>query len=116
MLTVRRDLLSQRALSGMRTEPSTRRPAPTETAKSLSARSGVDQPKIGVRSARRRRRRRRFREMMAVLVVLVALLTATVVILGLQWLDSPSGSGGTHPAHTGLNHSLTLNLASQALR
>ncbi len=116
MLTVRRDVLSQRPPSGLRTDPQARRSQPVETAEFLGARSSVGQTNIGVRTARRRRRRRRFREMMAVLVVLVVLLAATVVILGLQWLDSPSGSGGSGPAPRSSNQSLTLNVAQRALR
>jgi len=108
MLTVRRDVLSQVSLGGPRAETLAGSSDVTAAVEPPSARSGVDQPGVGVRSARRRRRRRRFREMMAVLVVLLVLFVATVVILGLQWLESPSGSGGSQPAPSSSTQSLTL--------
>lgn len=105
MLTVRRDVPSQGPLGG---------PHPDKQAFS-SDRAGPSEPPdagpaVGVRAERRRRRRRRFREMMAVLVVLAVLFAATVVILGLQWLDSPSTSGGSPSAQTSSGQSLTLHV------
>lgn len=112
MLTVRRDVLSPGSPGGPPVDAPAGAHETVAAFEPVEAATVTGQAAVGVRSARRRRRRRRFREMLAVLAVLVVLFAATVVVLGLQWLESPSGSGETHPAPRTSNQSLTLHVGS----
>jgi hypothetical protein len=68
-------------------------PEPTE----VVALPDLPQRGVGERSRRRQMRRRLAREQLIVVFVLILALVATLVILGMQWLDS-GGPTTTNPS------------------
>jgi type VI protein secretion system component VasF len=60
-------------------------PGPTTTPQSNA---GAVSPPLGPRQQRRAERRRLVREQLLAVAVLVVALAITVLLLGLQWLDS----------------------------
>ncbi len=66
-----------------------------------ASRSGPGQYSATTRQTRRHEQRRRIREELIAVLVLAVLLTITLVLLGLQWLQT-----GSAPSASGLPHLL----------
>lgn len=77
---------------GIRRSASSKGDVPTED-------SGPHEP--GTRQRRRLERQRVVREQILTLVVLAAALAVTLVLLGLQWLDSGGSSPAVHGGSAG---------------